>query len=101
MMKLFSDLCLSLVISFFSFYPFASWANSDVEDIPEEILRTEIIIEARSPMDNKPLSASEYAELQTNNQISPYPPQISSYWQQQILLLRLLKMIRTVNPFSN
>jgi hypothetical protein len=34
-------------------------------DIPEEILRTEIITEARSPVDGKPLSASEFAELVT------------------------------------
>jgi hypothetical protein len=32
-------------------------------DIPEEILRAEIIIEARSPIDGKPLSATEFAEL--------------------------------------
>jgi hypothetical protein len=32
-------------------------------DIPEEILRAEIIVEARSPVDGKPLSASEFAEL--------------------------------------
>jgi hypothetical protein len=32
-------------------------------DIPEEILRSEIIIEARSPIDGKPLSATDFAEL--------------------------------------
>lgn len=32
-------------------------------DLPEEVLRAEIIIEARSPIDGKPLSASEFAEL--------------------------------------
>jgi hypothetical protein len=32
-------------------------------DIPEEILRAEIIVEARSPIDGKPLSATEFAEL--------------------------------------
>ena len=32
-------------------------------DIPEEILRAELIIEARSPIDGKPLSATEFAEL--------------------------------------
>ncbi len=33
------------------------------EDIPDEILRTEIIFEARSPIDGKPLTAVEYKEL--------------------------------------
>lgn len=34
------------------------------EDVPEEILRTEIITEARSPIDGTPISASQYAALQ-------------------------------------
>ncbi len=34
------------------------------EDTPEEILRTQIIIEARSPIDGKPLNAAEYIQLQ-------------------------------------
>jgi hypothetical protein len=33
------------------------------DDIPEEILRAEIITEARSPMTGKALSAAEFAEL--------------------------------------
>jgi hypothetical protein len=32
-------------------------------DIPEEVLRAEIITEARSPIDGKALSANEFAEL--------------------------------------
>lgn len=33
-------------------------------DVPEEILRTEIIFEARSPLDGTPLSPTDYAQLQ-------------------------------------
>ncbi len=98
MAKFVSNYCFLLLISLFSFFPSISKADSLVEDIPEEILRTEIIIEARSPIDNQPLSASEYAQLQQSNQTSPYPPQIDDYWQQQIFLLRILKMIRTITP---
>lgn len=32
-------------------------------DLPEEILRAEIVTEARSPIDGKALSAAEFAEL--------------------------------------
>ena len=32
-------------------------------DIPEEVLRAEIITEARSPLDGKALSATEFAEF--------------------------------------
>jgi hypothetical protein len=35
-------------------------------DIPEEVLRAEIIIEARSPIDGTALSANDFAELVVN-----------------------------------
>jgi hypothetical protein len=37
-------------------------------DIPEEVLRAEIITEGRSPIDGKALSAAEFAELIVNTQ---------------------------------
>src|SRR4051794_12407105 len=43
------------------------------EEIPEEVLRTEIITEARSPVDGKPLSAAEYLEIQDRLQTNPHP----------------------------
>lgn len=46
------------------FSPIAIASNPPtVVDIPEEVLRTEIITEARSPIDGKPLSSAEFAEL--------------------------------------
>lgn len=71
------------------------------DDIPEEILATEIIIEARSPIDNRPLTASEYALLQKEIATNPFPPQINSELRQKIFLLKILKMIRTISPFNN
>lgn len=68
------------------------------EDIPEEVLRTEIIIEARSPVDGKPLSPAEYALLKENIAESPFPPQVSSKLQQIVFLLNILKFVRTVVP---
>jgi hypothetical protein len=69
------------------------------EDIPEEILRTEIIIEGRSPLDNQPLSAAEYAELQAQLAESKFPPELNSKLQHLIFILQLLKFVRTINPF--
>jgi hypothetical protein len=44
--------------------PFAHASKPPIpEDIPEEVLRAEIITEARSPIDGKPLSAVDFAEL--------------------------------------
>jgi hypothetical protein len=73
-----------------------------VEDVPEEVLRTEIITEGRSPIDGKRLSASEYADLQAQlQQAPPVNPntEVSPAIRRQIGLLRLRKLIKTVFPF--
>lgn len=69
------------------------------EDIPEEVLRTEIITEARSPVDGKPLTAAEYAKLQAQLQARPIAAPLSPKVKETILLLRLRRVIRTVLPF--
>lgn len=69
------------------------------EETPEEVLRTEIIIEARSPVDGKALTAAEYAELQAQLQTDPTPPELNSTVQEKIFLLRLRRALRTILPF--
>jgi hypothetical protein len=69
------------------------------EDIPEEVLRTEIITEGRSPLDGQPLSVSEYEELQEKLAKSPYPPQLSPQLRQLIFLLRVRQMFKIIVPF--
>ncbi|MDJ0687991.1 MAG: hypothetical protein QNJ41_05745 [Xenococcaceae cyanobacterium MO_188.B32] len=69
------------------------------EDIPEEILRTEIILEGRSPIDGKPLTASEYTELQAQIGQKPFPPQLTPQVREIIFLLGIRKFIKTVTPF--
>jgi hypothetical protein len=68
------------------------------QDIPEEVLATEIIIEAKSPQDNQPLTPEEYALLEAEIAKSPFPPQINSQLRHQIFLLRILKLIRSIVP---
>lgn len=75
-------------------------ALPDPSDTPEEILRTEIIIEARSPVDGKPLTAGEYAELLTQLQTSP-PPKLTPKIREQVFLLRIRKALLQVFPFLN
>lgn len=70
------------------------------EDIPEEILRTEIITEGRSPIDGKPLTAAEYAQLQDQLQASP-PPQLNSNLRQTVYLIQLRKTLLQLFPFLN
>jgi hypothetical protein len=70
------------------------------EDQPEEVLRTEIILEARSPINGEPLTAAEYAELQAqleaeSRQLGVVPPR----FRELITLLRIRKALRTILPF--
>ncbi|MBD2441240.1 hypothetical protein [Nostoc sp. FACHB-110] len=68
------------------------------EDIPEEILRTEIIIDARSPIDGQPVTAAEYIELQAQLQKAP-PPELNTKLRQTIFLLRIRKALQKLFPF--
>lgn len=69
------------------------------QDTPEEVLRTEIITEARSPIDGKPLTAGEYAQLQAQLQARSVTPPLNPKLKRNIFLLRLRRLIRTVAPF--
>lgn len=69
------------------------------DDIPEEVLRTEIITEGRSPIDGQPLSAAEYALLEEQLAQSPYAPEINPKIRHLIFLLRVRKVIKTFVPF--
>lgn len=68
------------------------------EEVPEEVLRTEIITEARSPLDGTPLTAAEYAQLKAQLAQRSSPPQVSPNIRQLIFLLRLRQLFRTVTP---
>ncbi len=70
-----------------------------IEDTPEEILRTEVIIEARSPIDGKPLTAAEYAELQIMLEKGYLPPDVSPKFKDLVFLLRIRKMFKSIIPF--
>lgn len=67
-------------------------------DIPEEVLRTEIITEARSPVDGKPLTAAEYAQLQVQLENGKYPPELNAEIRHLIFLARVRKLIQTITP---
>ncbi|WP_225889224.1 hypothetical protein [Halomicronema hongdechloris] len=69
------------------------------DETPEEVLRTEIIVEARSPLDGEPLSPSEYAELQAQLQDPNRERTLSSEVRYVIFLLQLRRVIKPVVPF--
>lgn len=70
------------------------------EDIPEEILRTEIIIDARSPIDGSPLTAAQYTQLQEQLQTSP-PRKLDPNIRQNIFLIRIRSILLQLFPFLN
>lgn len=82
-----------------------NWVNlvvalPPVEDTPEEILRTEIIIDARSPIDGSPLTAAQYVLLQERLQTTP-PPKLDPTIRQNIFLIRIRRVLLQLFPFLN
>ncbi len=67
------------------------------EDIPEEILRTEIILEARSDVDGQPLSTANYDQLRETLAM-PHPRTLPPEIQDLIFLLQLRRVIKPVFP---
>lgn len=68
------------------------------EEIPEEVLRTEIILEGRSPLTGKPMTASDYAKIEEQLAQTPYPDQLNAKMQHLMFLLRVRKLLKTVIP---
>lgn len=70
------------------------------EDLPEEVLRTEIITAARSPVDGQPLTPAEYAELQEQLQVNPQlEVLVPTKIKEDLFLLNIRKLLRTIVPF--
>lgn len=75
------------------------WALPPVQDTPEEVLRTEIILDARSPVDGRPMDPAEYAALQTAQQAPYHPPApLSPKVRSTVTLLKVRKFIKTYLP---
>jgi hypothetical protein len=68
------------------------------QDIPEEILRMEVITAARSPIDGRLVSAAEYAKLQERLAVTP-PPKLDIKIREQVFLLRVRKFLLQIFPF--
>jgi hypothetical protein len=70
-------------------------------DIPEEVLRAEIITEARSPISGKALSAQDFAELVVNtkqqlDRDDAIAATTNPKFKEAVLLLRLRGFLRSV-----
>ena len=70
-------------------------------DIPEEVLRAEIITEARSPINGKALSAQDFAELVVNtkqqlDRDDAIAATTNHKFKEAVLLLRFRGFLRSV-----
>lgn len=72
---------------------------AESEEIPEEILRTEIITGARSPLTGEPLSAYEYAQLQDELKEPAGGNLVSEDIRYLIFLLQVRRAIKPIVPF--
>ncbi len=68
-------------------------------EIPEEILRTEIITEARSPLTGKPLSALDYAQLQAELAAPAGGNLVNDDLRRLLFLLQLRRAVKPIIPF--
>ena len=69
------------------------------EDIPEEILRTEIITGARSPLTGEPISAADYAQLQAELAAPAGGNLVNQDLRYLIYLLQLRRAVKPIIPF--
>ncbi len=91
---------LGLTLMSLALSPQLAVALPPPEDTPEEVLRTEIVTEARSIMNGESLTAAEYAELQAALQAGPGTPvQLQSEIRHLVFLLRIRKLLKTLLPF--
>ena len=98
MQTLLASLCL-LSVSWVLWVPPGS-ALPPPDDLPEEVLRSQIILEGRSPITGAPLTAAERASLEASltanvNADVELSPQV----RQAIWLLSVRKGTRLVFPF--
>ncbi|MGD1902509.1 MAG: hypothetical protein ACFB9N_09750 [Geitlerinemataceae cyanobacterium] len=68
------------------------------EETPEEVLRNELIFEARSPVDGEPLTAAEYARLQAELAEPEYEQPVDPAIQEAVFWLRVLRAVRILTP---
>lgn len=68
-------------------------------EIPEEILRTEIITGARSLVTGEPMTAAEYAQLQEELAQPGGTPLVSNDIRYLVFLLQVRRAIRPILPF--
>jgi hypothetical protein len=87
------------LLVFLLYPPDQALALPPASEIPEEVLRAQPDLRARSPVDNQPLTAAEALELQEALAARPETGSVSPEVERLIFLLRLRKGFRDLFPF--
>ncbi|MFS8857139.1 hypothetical protein NW851_02635 [Synechococcus sp. H55.7] len=87
------------LLVFLLYPPYPALALPPAFELPEEVLRAQPDLQARSPVDNQPLTAGEALQLQAALGARPETGSVSPEVERLIFLLRLRKGLRDLFPF--
>ena len=74
-------------------------ATPEGEKIPEKVSSQVLVVELRSPLDGRLLTATEYADLQAEiDRLNEVPPKVSPKIRKLVGLLQFRKFIKRVLP---
>ena len=90
----------AIVMALMSCIPMSNaHAAPKAEKIPEKVLSQELVLEFRSPLDGRLLTATEYADLRAEiDRLNEVPPQVSYKIRRLVGLLKFRKFIKRVLP---
>ena len=89
----------TLAVILTSLMPTFSAYAAESERMPEQVSAPILVLELRSPLDGRLLTATEYADLQAEiDRLNEVPPQVSPKIRRLIGLLEFRKFIKRVLP---
>ena len=88
-----------LAVILTSLMPTSGTYAAESENMPEQVSAPVLVLELRSPLDGRLLTATEYADLQAEiNRLNEVPPQVSPKIRRLVGLLKFRKFIKRVLP---
>jgi len=90
-----------LAVILTSFMPTSSAYAAEIEKMPEHVSAPILVLDLRSPLDGRLLTATEYADLQAEiDRLNEVPPQVSPKIRRLVGLLKFRKFIKRVLPIA-
>lgn len=90
----------AIVVILTSLMPTSSaYATPEGEKMPDPVSPPALVLDLRSPLDGRLLTATEYADLQAEiDRLNEVPPQVSPKIRRLVGLLKFRKFIKRVLP---